>query len=85
MSEIIFPTFFKHGNRYTAMYSKTVCIDVYRSYDNKMATVTVLELNTLGVIEPVLLVSEAEFLAAYRQVQGIIENALHAYNTSLIG
>ena len=78
---ITFPSFVKNYNTYTAFYSEDVCIDVYISTDKKMAILTLIEFKTLNAgdrFSDTKPTCEADFLAAYKQAQDLITNALCA-------
>ena len=85
MNDIIFPTFFKISNSYTAAYSESKCITASRSFDSKLVSITMLELNSLNLeiySSLIVPISEAEFLAAYRKVQVLITAALFANHST---
>ena len=84
---IEFPSFSMSYNTHTAYYSKSVCIEVFCSTDNRMATVTLLELETLNMTDRMSALipsTEAEFMAAYKRAQNLITAALFANHSTVI-
>ena len=84
---IEFPSFIMSYNTHTAYYSKSVCIEVYCSRDNRMATITLLELKSLKRtprMGDIISITEADFIAAYKQAQNLITAALFANHSTVV-